>query len=170
MTRARDVANIDGLLTAKGDTYVATSAGTPNRLAVGADYSFMQALAAETTGTQWGFGLTGYTPTVTASSGSITSVTANGYWLRLGRLVFVSFNVKITNNGTGSGNLQMTLPFTETANVRHTGTIQETDIAGFNGTVYVVQSTAQAILTQAGGSYAGGTNYRLQGNVWYEVA
>jgi hypothetical protein len=172
---ASDVNDTNGTLnlikpTAKGDIFIGSANNVYTKLAVGTDYSFMQALASGATGTQWGFGLTGYTPTVTASSGSITSYTANGYWLRLGKLVFVSFNVKITNNGTGSGNLQMTLPFTETANVRHTGTIQETDIAGFNGTVYVVQSTAQAILTQAGGSYAGGTNYRLQGNVWYEVA
>ena len=35
MTRARDVANIDGLLTTTGDTYYASSAGTPARLGVG---------------------------------------------------------------------------------------------------------------------------------------
>lgn len=37
MTRSRDVANIDGLLTAKGDIYAATAAATPARLGVGAD-------------------------------------------------------------------------------------------------------------------------------------
>jgi hypothetical protein len=35
MTRARDVANIDGLLTTTGDTYYASAAGTPARLGVG---------------------------------------------------------------------------------------------------------------------------------------
>jgi hypothetical protein len=35
MTRARDVANIDGLLTTTGDTYYASAAGTPTRLGVG---------------------------------------------------------------------------------------------------------------------------------------
>ena len=34
MTRARDVANIDGLLTTTGDTYYASAAGTPTRLGV----------------------------------------------------------------------------------------------------------------------------------------
>jgi hypothetical protein len=35
MTRARDVANIDGILTTTGDTYYASAAATPNRLGIG---------------------------------------------------------------------------------------------------------------------------------------
>ena len=35
MTRARDVANIDGLLTTTGDTFYASSGGTPARLGIG---------------------------------------------------------------------------------------------------------------------------------------
>lgn len=35
MTRARDVANLDGLLTTTGDTYYASSAATPARLGIG---------------------------------------------------------------------------------------------------------------------------------------
>lgn len=35
MTRARDVANIDGVLTTTGDTYYASAAATPARLGVG---------------------------------------------------------------------------------------------------------------------------------------
>jgi hypothetical protein len=35
MTRARDVANIDGILTTTGDTFYASAAGTPARLGVG---------------------------------------------------------------------------------------------------------------------------------------
>ena len=35
MTRARDVANIDGILTTTGDTYYASAAGTPARLGIG---------------------------------------------------------------------------------------------------------------------------------------
>ena len=35
MTRARDVANIDGVLTTTGDTYYASAAGTPARLGIG---------------------------------------------------------------------------------------------------------------------------------------
>jgi hypothetical protein len=35
MTRSRDVANIDGILTATGDTYYASAAATPARLGIG---------------------------------------------------------------------------------------------------------------------------------------
>jgi hypothetical protein len=53
MTRARDVANIDGLLTAKGDIYAATAAGTPARLGVGANGTVLTAASGESTGLQW---------------------------------------------------------------------------------------------------------------------
>ena len=53
MTRARDVANIDGILTAKGDIYAATAAGTPDRLAVGANNTVLTADSATATGVKW---------------------------------------------------------------------------------------------------------------------
>ena len=53
MTRSRDVANIDGLLTAKGDIYAATAAATPNRLGVGANGTVLTADSVETTGLKW---------------------------------------------------------------------------------------------------------------------
>jgi hypothetical protein len=53
MTRSRDVANIDGILTAKGDIYAATAAATPNRLGVGANGTVLTADSVETTGLKW---------------------------------------------------------------------------------------------------------------------
>jgi hypothetical protein len=53
MTRARDVANIDGVLTAKGDIYAATAAATPARLGVGANNTVLTADSAEATGLKW---------------------------------------------------------------------------------------------------------------------
>ena len=62
MTRARDVANIDGLLTTTGDTYYASAAGTPARLGIG------------TTGQV--LNVSGGVPAwTTASSGAMTLVT-----------------------------------------------------------------------------------------------
>ena len=161
----------NAIVDAKGDLIAASANDTPARLAVGSDYGFLQALAsAGSTGLQYGFGLTAYTPVVQSSTGSITSYTANGYWLRVGKLVFVTYNIKITNNGTGAGNLEMSLPFTNGANVRATGTYQETDVVGSLGYLYVPQSTAAGILTTLANAYGGATGYRLQGQVFYEVA
>lgn len=53
MTRSRDVANIDGLLTTKGDIYAATAAATPARLGVGANSTVLTADSAEVTGLKW---------------------------------------------------------------------------------------------------------------------
>ena len=61
MTRARDVANIDGLLTTTGDTYYASAAGTPARLGIG---SSAQVLTVASGVPSW----------ATASSGAVLQV------------------------------------------------------------------------------------------------
>jgi len=53
MTRARDVANIDGILTTKGDIYAATAASTPARLGVGSNGETLVADSAATTGLRY---------------------------------------------------------------------------------------------------------------------
>ena len=53
-----------------------------------------------------------YTPTATASAGSITSFTSSGAYTRIGRQVTVCITVTITDAGTGTGALQVSLPFT----------------------------------------------------------
>ena len=53
MTRSRDVANIDGLLTAKGDIYAATAASTPARLGVGSNNTVLTADSSTATGLKW---------------------------------------------------------------------------------------------------------------------
>jgi hypothetical protein len=53
MTRSRDVANIDGLLTTKGDIYAATAASTPSRLGVGTNGQVLTAASTTGTGLAW---------------------------------------------------------------------------------------------------------------------
>jgi hypothetical protein len=53
MTRARDVANIDGILTTKGDIYAATAAATPARLGVGSNGDTLVADSSATTGLRY---------------------------------------------------------------------------------------------------------------------
>jgi hypothetical protein len=66
MTRARDVANIDGLLTTKGDIYAATAAATPDRLGVGNNGETLVADSSATTGLR-------YSPTPSASNPILNS-------------------------------------------------------------------------------------------------
>ncbi|SMH36059.1 hypothetical protein [Mesorhizobium australicum] len=54
-----------------------------------------------------------YTPTATASSGTITTSSVLGRWTQLAdKMRFVSIVATITNNGTGAGALRFTLPAT----------------------------------------------------------
>lgn len=53
MSRSRDVANIDTILTTKGDIYAATAASTPARLGVGANNTVLTADSSTATGLKW---------------------------------------------------------------------------------------------------------------------
>jgi hypothetical protein len=53
VTRARDVANIDGVLTTKGDIYAATAAATPARLGVGSNGETLVADSSTSTGLRY---------------------------------------------------------------------------------------------------------------------
>jgi hypothetical protein len=53
-----------------------------------------------------------FNPVVTASSGAITSYTSVGTYTKIGNLVSFHFSVTITNKGTGTAGLKVTLPFT----------------------------------------------------------
>jgi hypothetical protein len=73
MTRARDVANIDGLLTTKGDIYAATAAATPARLGVGTNGQVLKANSATATGLEWAADSAGMTNPMTTTGDTIYS-------------------------------------------------------------------------------------------------
>ena len=83
MTRARDVANIDGLLTTTGDTYYASAAGTPARLGIGSTSQVLTvsggvpAWSAAPGGT-WSQSATG---SLTGSSVTISSLSGKQYYV-----------------------------------------------------------------------------------------
>jgi hypothetical protein len=53
-----------------------------------------------------------YTPTVTASSGTLTTTSVSANYTRIGRQVTVNIQITLTNIGTASGALVATLPYT----------------------------------------------------------
>ena len=89
-----------------------TTSGTANEIAVsnGAANPVI-ALAASITGA-W----TAFTPTISASSGTFTTVSASGTYVKIGKIILYQMTVTITNAGTAAGVLQATLP-TTAANV-----------------------------------------------------
>ena len=71
-----------------------------------------------------------YTPTVAATTGSITSYTATAYYTRIGRQVTVTSFVTITNAGTGAATLTISLPFTASGSIAFSGTGRENAVTG----------------------------------------
>lgn len=55
-------------------------------------------------------GWTDYTPSVTAQSGTLTTVSGTGLYSQIGKIVNVKVKVVITTKGTGAGNIIITLP------------------------------------------------------------
>ena len=53
-----------------------------------------------------------WTPTITATSGTFTTVSATGSYTKVGRAVVIRVSITITTVGTASGGVVFTLPFT----------------------------------------------------------
>ena len=100
------------IVDAKGDLIAATANDTPARLAVGTNNYFLRANSSASTGLEWAGAWTSYTPTVTPVNGSITSYTSSGDYLQIGKIVLFRATVTLTNAGTGSGSLKISVPIT----------------------------------------------------------
>ena len=117
-------------ISAKGDLIVGTGSQTFDNLTAGANDYFLQAASGETTGLKWGGAWTTYTPTVTAQSGSITSYSSQGAYIKIGKMVSFYARTAITNAGTGSLSLQISLPATAKTGEIYTFSGQETSTTG----------------------------------------
>lgn len=110
-----------------------------------------------------------YTPTAASSAGTITAYTAVGSYTKVGRQVTATFTVAISNNGTGAGRIDVTLPFLSTATYNFTaGGIDSTSSAiSFSGVIFPSTSTVR--LFKYDGTYPGGTGFTLNMTITYFV-
>jgi len=83
-----------------------------------------------------------YSPTVTSQSGTFTTVTATGYYSQINKVMNVKIEVVITNKGTASGNLVVTLPTAAKTLLTDAG-------SGFSYTTASNLSTASLLVTAA---------------------
>ena len=151
---------------AKGDLIGGTGADTFGRLAVGANNYFLQAASGETTGLKWGGTWTAYTPTVTAASGTITTSSASGRWIQIGKFAFAIVSVTITTNGTGGGTLIVSSPVTTTG--ASTTIYRENAVTG--GIGQVITSGATFRLNTTANGYPAADNYIFLFGIGFEVA
>lgn len=155
---------------AKGDLIAGTGADAFSRLAAGANFGFLQADSAQSTGLAWNSGAwTTYTPTVTAQSGSYTTVSATGRYIRIGKLCVVNTSITITNNGTASLQTFVTAPFSASSAQIYSGCGRENAVQGFMLQSRITNGDIIRI-GKFDGTYAGANGYQLDTTTVYEVA
>lgn len=111
-----------------------------------------------------------WTPSVTSSGGSITTVGAvSGSYTKVGRVVHAFFSIVITTNGTGNGSiLAANIPFAPSAANTSMGVFREQNVNGKMGSVNL-PNTAQIQLQFYDNSYPGSDGCRLVGEITYYV-
>ena len=88
-----------------------------------------------------------WTPTVTSGSGSFTTVSATGTYVKVGKQVTTFTVVTITTVGTASGQIDFTLPFTvaSSPNGSGVGAAGEFSAVGITGITFTSSSTTGSI-------------------------
>lgn len=108
-----------------------------------------------------------WTPTVTSSSGTITSYTLVGAnYTKIGRVVHVNFAVTITNAGTGAGSLDVTLPFTNGAVIAN-GSGRENALTGYQLQCRVNAGAASMSIQTYANATAIATNAQIRVSMTY---
>lgn len=101
-----------------------------------------------------------YTPTVTASVGTFTTVSATGVYTKIGRVCWYTVIIVITTNGTAAGLVRATLPFTSTSDETAYG--RETQATGMSLNGEVSSGGTVVSIADYTGAYPGGSSRRLR--------
>lgn len=109
-----------------------------------------------------------FAPTVTASSGAITSYTSVGKFKVVGDTVHVQIVVDLTNNGTGANQLRATLPFGIPIN-RFIGAGRELATTGNALIATIAPSASYAEITTYNNAYPGGTGSLVNCVFQYDI-
>lgn len=111
-----------------------------------------------------------YTPTVTAASGTITTKSATGRWIRTGNMVTVWVEVTITTNGTGAGAVVATLPSGLATAIKAVGSSRELAVTGKTGSATVDSVLNTTVnLTNYDNTYPGANGAVIVATVTYSI-
>lgn len=89
-----------------------------------------------------------WTPVVTSAAGSITSYTiGSATYTKIGRFVMATTRFTITNAGTGTGGLDITLPFAA-GTQNSTGTAFESALTGDAGRAWVSSGASSMLVAK----------------------
>jgi hypothetical protein len=111
-----------------------------------------------------------YTPTLSASSGTLTSASATGVYIRRGNIVYIKVAITITTNGTAAGQLQFTVPIASTGAYGNALHGFERALTG-NAVVGFIDGGGSTIayFKNYNGAYPGANGYVFNINGFYEV-
>jgi hypothetical protein len=112
---------------------------------------------------------TPYTPTITAGSGTFTTASGSGRYIRIGTTVHVSVVITITTVGSGSGAVGFTVPTLAQAANRQLGSGRVFAGGGAMCQAYLV-STATAYVWKYDNTSVIGASVTLIVNGTYEAA
>jgi hypothetical protein len=109
-----------------------------------------------------------YTPTISASSGTITTSSGSGRYKQIGKTVYFQATATITTNGTGAGNLIITLPIAAQAANRFFGSGRDSTSGAL--CVWYNSSTTQAYVQTTAGVYPGADGRSISISGSYETS
>lgn len=110
-----------------------------------------------------------WTPTVTSTAGSITSYTVTAFYTKIGRKVDITVVIIVTNNGTGAGAINFTLPFAAATGPRWIGAGREDAMTGNMLQVRIGSGATLGEVLTYNNAYPAGTNYQLVCTASYHV-
>lgn len=108
-----------------------------------------------------------YTPTITAASGTFTTVSATGLYARVGNVINANVSITITTNGSAAGAIIITLPAAATSSAVGCG--RENTATGDLLQVYVAGGGSTATVYTYSNAYPGGNGRTLYLSVTYPV-
>ena len=109
----------------------------------------------------------GFTPTITAQTGTLTSVTGiSGNYTKIGRIVHYHFAFTISDNGTGAGFVKVTLPVD--AVLADIGVGRENAVTG--KLLQLLAQTTFVAIRNYDNTYAGGHGTQIIGSIAYHTA
>ena len=117
------------------------------------------------TGVAW----TSFTPTITASTGAFTTVSATGKYYIFGKTCTLNMIVDITTAGTATGVMYATLPFTSAARVQIGGYGMEVNATGSMLKGYIPGSSTQLQVTTYANATTIGSGFSNILTVVYEI-
>lgn len=154
-----------------GSEYIQTNANTTYGSLVG--IRWLKLGSGTVVGTDWfpdfGGRWISYTPTITAQSGSFTTVSGQGSWTQTGKIAHVRGVAIIATNGTAAVHAILTLPVDASTTIPQLGHGRADGVSGKSLAVYLGSASAMSVRNYDN-TYPGANGEVLRCFITYEVA